>query len=76
MLILSEPASPAISVGLLRTVASRHDRLCNPLRLRSDYPTSAVEDFTGRWGIVKDVPANVSDHYLVWAEFYTDRDSD
>jgi len=37
---------------------------------------SAVEDFTGRWGIVKDVPPTVSDHYLVWAEFYIDKDTD
>jgi deoxyribonuclease-1-like protein len=33
------------------------------------------EDFTGNWGINRNVPENVSDHYLVWAEFYTGRDS-
>lgn len=37
-------------------------------------PTS--EDFTGKWGIVKDIPGDVSDHYLVWAEFWTGEDSD
>ena len=34
------------------------------------------EDFTGRWGVVRDIPDNVSDHYLIWVEFWTDRDSD
>ncbi len=37
-------------------------------------PTS--EDFTGRLGIVRGIPPDVSDHYLIWAEFYTGRDSD
>ncbi len=37
-------------------------------------PTS--EDFTGRLGIVRGMPPTVSDHYLIWAEFYTGRDSD
>jgi len=36
------------------------------------YRHATVEDFTGRWGIVRDVPKTVSDHYAVWAEFYTD----
>ncbi len=34
------------------------------------------EDFTGKWGVVTDIPDNVSDHYLIWAEFWTGRDSD
>ncbi|MHA2065118.1 MAG: hypothetical protein ACXABY_12145, partial [Candidatus Thorarchaeota archaeon] len=34
------------------------------------------EDFTGRWGMDRSIPDSVSDHYLVWAQFYTDRDSD
>lgn len=38
--------------------------------------TSTVEDFTGRWDIVKDISGDVSDHYVVWAEFYTGRDTD
>ena len=33
-------------------------------------------DFTGNWGIIKDIPENVSDHYLVWAEFSTKNDAD
>jgi deoxyribonuclease-1-like protein len=36
-------------------------------------PTS--EDFTGRLGMVRGMPPDVSDHYLIWAEFYTERDS-
>jgi len=34
------------------------------------------EDFTGRWGIRTDVPEDVSDHRLIWAEFSTRNDSD
>ena len=34
------------------------------------------EDFTGRWGVVRDIPDNVSDHNLIWAEFWVDRDSE
>jgi len=34
------------------------------------------EDFTGRWGIRTDVPEDVSDHRLIWAEFSTGNDSD
>jgi deoxyribonuclease-1-like protein len=34
------------------------------------------EDFTGKLGIVRGIPPDVSDHYLIWAEFYTGRDSD
>lgn len=37
-------------------------------------PTSG--DFTGNRGIVRGMPSDVSDHYLIWAEFYTERDSD
>ena len=37
-------------------------------------PTS--EDYTGNWGIYTAVPDDVSDHYLVWAEFSTTADSD
>ena len=37
-------------------------------------PTS--EDFTGNYGIETNITSDVSDHYLIWAEFYTDRDSD
>jgi endonuclease/exonuclease/phosphatase family metal-dependent hydrolase len=48
---------------------------------------SAVEDFTGNSGVIrfdgmydwqalKITPQMVSDHFPVWAEFYTDRDSD
>ncbi len=33
-------------------------------------------DFSGSWGIEKGIPRNVSDHYPVWAEFYTDSDQD
>jgi hypothetical protein len=45
------------------------------------YPTALiippVEDLKGgKGGMVKDVPAAVSDRYLVWAQFYTGRDSD
>lgn len=34
------------------------------------------EDFTGSWGVNREVPKEVSDHYLVWAEFWTERDTD
>jgi hypothetical protein len=37
-------------------------------------PTS--EDFTGTWSIVKDIADNISDHYLIWAEFWTNKDND
>jgi len=48
---------------------------------------SAVEDFTGSFGVIrfdeaydfeelKILPRKVSDHYPIWAEFWTDRDSD
>lgn len=40
------------------------------------FKSPTVEDFTGKWGVVKDVPDNVSDHYLVWVEFYTDKDTE
>lgn len=35
-----------------------------------------AEDYTGTWGIRTDIPENVSDHYLVWAEFFLGKDSD
>ena len=37
-------------------------------------PTS--EDFTGNWGICTDIADNMSDHYLIWAEFWTTEDTD
>jgi endonuclease/exonuclease/phosphatase family metal-dependent hydrolase len=48
---------------------------------------SAVEDFTGNFGVIRFdeeydfdsygvSPRQVSDHYPVWAEFWTDRDTD
>ncbi|MDR1411347.1 MAG: endonuclease, partial [Spirochaetaceae bacterium] len=49
--------------------------------------SEAAEDFTGNFGVIRFdeiydfermgiVPRAVSDHYPVWAEFYTDRDTD
>jgi len=35
-----------------------------------------IEDFTGNWGIINDIPDSVSDHYLIWAEFSIEADSD
>lgn len=35
-----------------------------------------LEDYTGEWGIVTDIADNVSDHYLIWAEFFTSNDTD
>jgi deoxyribonuclease-1-like protein len=37
-------------------------------------PTS--EDFTGNWGVYKEITADISDHYLIWAEFWTGKDTD
>jgi endonuclease/exonuclease/phosphatase family metal-dependent hydrolase len=37
---------------------------------------SAKEDWTGNWGVEIIAQPGVSDHYPVWAEFYTDRDRD
>lgn len=33
-------------------------------------------NWTGKYGIVKNIPDNVSDHYLIWAEFDTTTDND
>jgi endonuclease/exonuclease/phosphatase family metal-dependent hydrolase len=49
--------------------------------------SSAVEDFTGNFGVIRFdeaydfggygiSPKNVSDHYPIWAEFWTNRDTD
>jgi endonuclease/exonuclease/phosphatase family metal-dependent hydrolase len=49
--------------------------------------SSAVEDYTGNYGVIRFdelydftqyniAPSAVSDHYPVWAEFYTGRDTD
>jgi hypothetical protein len=35
-----------------------------------------VEDYAGNWGIYRNITDEVSDHYLVWAEFATTRDTD
>ena len=40
------------------------------------FKNNTLEDYTGSWGIYKKVPDNVSDHYLIWAEFSTTEDSD
>ena len=37
---------------------------------------STAEDYTGNWGIYKEVLDDISDHYLIWAEFYTMKDTD
>jgi len=48
---------------------------------------SAVEDFTGNFGVIRFdeaydfsgysiSPRNVSDHYPIWADFWTNRDTD
>jgi len=48
---------------------------------------SALEDFTGKFGVIRFdetydfggysiLPRNVSDHYPIWAEFWTNRDTD
>lgn len=34
-----------------------------------------LEDYAGSWGMEMDIPRNVSDHYLVWADFYMDGDT-
>lgn len=39
------------------------------------FKLATSEDFTGEWGVVKEIPDNVSDHYLVWAEFWIGKDS-
>jgi len=49
--------------------------------------SSAVEDFTGSFGVIRFdevydfsgysiLPRNVSDHYPIWADFWTNRDTD
>ena len=43
-------------------------------RIIFEVPTS--EDFTGQWGVFQDIQDEISDHYLIWAEFYTTKDSD
>jgi deoxyribonuclease-1-like protein len=40
---------------------------------RQDYTGS---DYAGSWGVERDVTPDISDHYPVWLEFYTDRDGD
>ena len=35
-----------------------------------------LRDSSGSWGIDMSIPSNVSDHYPVWLEFYTNRDRD
>lgn len=39
------------------------------------FKDTTKEDFTGNWGIVSNIGESVSDHYLVWAEFYTTTDT-
>ncbi len=40
------------------------------------FTNSTSEDYAGNWGIYTNVPKNVSDHYLIWAEFSTTSDND
>ena len=35
-----------------------------------------IEDYSGSWGIEKNITDGISDHFPVWAEFYIERDSD
>jgi hypothetical protein len=35
-----------------------------------------AEDFTGNWGIYTNITGEISDHYLIWAEFSTTKDTD
>ncbi|MFX0204062.1 MAG: endonuclease/exonuclease/phosphatase family protein [Candidatus Hodarchaeota archaeon] len=37
---------------------------------------SSSEDFSGNWGIYKNIAENISDHYLIWPEFWKMRDTD
>ena len=39
------------------------------------FKNATSEDFTGNSGIYKDIADDVSDHYLIWAEFWTGKDS-
>lgn len=39
------------------------------------FQSSTDEDYTGNWGINKNVSKDLSDHYLVWAEFWNGKDS-
>ena len=40
------------------------------------FKNQTVEDYTGYWGIYTNITDEVSDHYLVWAEFTTTGDTD
>ena len=35
-----------------------------------------AEDYTGDWGVYKEIEDEISDHYLIWAEFWTGKDTD
>ena len=40
------------------------------------FKSPTAEDFTGNWGVYKEITADISDHYLIWAEFWTEKDTD
>lgn len=40
------------------------------------FQSTTTEDYIGECGIVTEVEDEISDHYLIWAEFYTGRDSE
>ncbi len=54
------------------TTVSRTDGAYDRMIFRD--PTK--EDFSGRWGVFTQIPDSISDHYLIWAEFWTQRDTD
>ncbi len=39
------------------------------------FKDSTKEDYTGNYGIYKNITDDISDHYLIWAEFWTGNDS-
>ena len=40
------------------------------------FKNPTLEDYTGDWGVYSNVTEEVSDHYLIWVEFSTTRDTD
>lgn len=37
---------------------------------------ASTDDFTGNYSIFKNITDDISDHYLIWAEFWTGKDGD
>jgi hypothetical protein len=40
------------------------------------FRSATAEDYAGNWGVYKEITDDISDHYLIWAEFWTGKDTD